>query len=112
MSIQRLFPENRILIPLALGAIASLIYWLVYILLLRILVPFMVESLDYLSAAGIATGAQGRALMTAIGAEYGLGGSIGAMVLTSTIIHSLMILPLYWLLSTIDRLARPRSVEI
>jgi rod shape-determining protein MreD len=110
--IQRLLPQNRILIPLALGAVASLVYWLVYISLLRILVPFMLTSLDYLSASGAASGTQGRSLINAIAGEYGFGGSVGAMVLASTIIHSLIILPLYWALSTIDRLVRPRSIEI
>jgi len=42
VSIQRLFPENRILVPLVLGAVASLVFWIVYLVLLRILVPFMI----------------------------------------------------------------------
>lgn len=112
VSIQRLFPENRILVPLALGAVASLVFWLVYLLLLRILVPFMVTSLDYLSIAGVASGSQARGLVDEVAGGYSFGGSVGNLVLRSTIVHSLLILPLYWALSAADRLLRPKSVEI
>jgi rod shape-determining protein MreD len=112
VSIQRLFPENRILVPLVLGAVASLVFWIVYLVLLRILVPFMITSLDYLSVAGVVSGSQARGLLGEITGGYGLGGSIGNLVLTSTIIHSVLILPLYWALSTADRVLRPKSVEI
>jgi len=110
--IQRLFPENRILVPLVLGAVASLVFWIVYLVLLRILVPFMITSLDYLSVAGVVSGSQARGLLGEITSGYSLGGSIGNLVLTSTIIHSVLILPLYWALSTVDRVLRPKSVEI
>ncbi len=112
VSIQRLFPENRILVPLALGAVASLVFWLVYLLLLRILVPFMITSLDYLSIAGVASGSQARGLVDEVAGGYRFGGSVGHLVLRSTIVHSLLILPLYWALSAADRLLRPKSVEI
>jgi len=112
ISIQRLFPENRILVPLVLGAVASLVFWIVYLVLLRILVPFMITSLDYLSVAGVVSGSQARGLLGEITSGYSLGGSIGNLVLTSTIIHSVLILPLYWALSTVDRVLRPKSVEI
>ena len=112
VTVQRLFPENRLLVPLALGVAASLVYWLVYLLLLRILVPFMITSLDYLSVAGLANSSQARGLMDEIAGNYGLGGSIGTLILRSTIIHGLLIPPLYWALSWADRIIRPKSVEI
>ena len=112
VSIQRLFPENRILVPLALGAVASLVFWLVYLLLLRILVPFMITSLDYLSIAGVASGSQARGLVDEVAGGYSFGGSVGNLVMRSTVVHSLLILPLYWALSAADRLLRPKSVEI
>ena len=112
VSIQRLFPENRILVPLALGAVASLVFWLVYLLLLRILVPFMITSLDYLSIAGVASGSQARGLVDEVAGGYSFGGSVGNLVMRSTIVHSLLILPLYWVLSAADKLLRPKSVEI
>jgi len=112
ISIQRLFPENRILVPLVLGAVASLVFWIVYLVLLRILVPFMITSLDYLSVAGVVSGSQARGLLGEITSGYSLGGSIVNLGVTSTISHSVLILPLYWALSAADRLLHPKSVEI
>ncbi len=112
VTIQRLFPENRVLVPAALGALASLVFWFVYILLLRILVPFMITSLDYLSVAVVASGAQTRELVGDIARNYGLDGSIGLMILRSTILHGLLMVPLYWAVAAVDRLVRPKPVEI
>ena len=111
-NIQRLFPENRVLVPAALGALASLVFWFAYILLLRILVPFMISSMDYLSIVAVANGSQARDLMGEIAQSYGLGGSIGNLVFRSTILHGLLTVPLFWGLAALDRLVRPKPVEI
>lgn len=109
---KRFLPENRIIVPAILGAIASLVFWMVYILLVRILVPVMINSLDFLSVARLADSARARLLMNDITGGYGLGGVTGSLVLRSTLVHSVLIVPVYWALSTVDRLFKPRGVEI
>lgn len=110
--VQGRLPDNRILVPAAFGALASLVFWFVYILLLRILVPFMIDSLDFLSIAGLAGSSRAQGLIGDVARNYGLGGAIGNMVLRSAIIHSLLMVPIYLAFSALDRLARPKSVEL
>ncbi len=43
---KQLLPPNQILMPALLGGVASLVFWFVYIILLRVLVPVMIDSLD------------------------------------------------------------------
>jgi rod shape-determining protein MreD len=105
-------PENRFLVPAVLGAIASLVFWFVYILLLRILVPFMIDSLDFLSIAGLAGSSRAQGLIGQVAQNYGLGGTIGNLVLRSTIIHSLLMVPIFMALAALDKLSGPKSVEL
>ncbi|MGB3713081.1 MAG: rod shape-determining protein MreD [Candidatus Promineifilaceae bacterium] len=109
---QRRLPENRILVPAALGALASLVFWFVYILLLRILVPFMIDSLDFLSIAGLAGSSRAQGLIGQVAQNYGLGGSMGNLVLRSTIVHSLLMVPIYLALSALGKLTGPKRVEL
>jgi rod shape-determining protein MreD len=109
---KRLVPQQHFLIPAALGALASLVFWFVYILLLRILVPFMIDSLDFLSIAGLTNTPGAQGLIGQVARNYGLTGSMGNLVLRSTILHSLLMIPIYWAVTTLDKLIRPKSVEI
>jgi rod shape-determining protein MreD len=110
--VQRRLPKNRILVPAALGALATLVFWFVYILLLRILVPFMINSLDFLSIAGLAGSSRAQGVIGEVARNYGLGGSMGNLVLRSTIIHGLLMVPIYLALSALDKLTGPKTVEL
>lgn len=109
---KQLLPPNQILMPALLGGVASLVFWFVYIILLRVLVPVMIDSLDFLSVSGLVEGARGQDLISDVASNYGLGGSVGNLVLRSTLLHSLLMVPTYWALRTLNRLFTPRGVEI
>jgi rod shape-determining protein MreD len=109
---QRRLPDNRFLVPVALGALSSLVFWFVYLLLLRILVPFMIDSLDFLSIAGLEGSSRAQGLIGQVAQNYGLGGSVGNLVLRSTIVHSLLMVPIYLAFSALDKLSGPKSVEL
>jgi rod shape-determining protein MreD len=110
--VQRRLPKNQFFVPAALGALATLVFWFVYILLLRILVPFMIDSLDFLSISGLAGSSQAQGVISEVARNYGLGGSMGILVLRSTILHGLLIVPIYLALSALQKYTGPRSVEI
>ncbi|MCA9917157.1 MAG: rod shape-determining protein MreD [Anaerolineales bacterium] len=75
------FPTSRVLMPLALAALATVISFLVNIVLLLLF--------------GIIDNLQSISLLP-----------------TAILINVLAILPIYWLLYIIDRIVRPRRVQI
>ena len=79
--LRRFLPENRFIVPALLGASATLVFWIVYILLLRILVPIMVDSLQFLSVSGLAGNPRAQGLISDIASGYGLGGTTGNLIL-------------------------------
>jgi rod shape-determining protein MreD len=77
----RSLPSSRFVMPVVLAAMASLIYLLLYLLLLR------------LTGYPVVWAVAGRLPLVAV-------------------LNSLLVLPVYWLLYTLDRNLRRRKVEI
>ena len=109
--IQRHLPENRLLLPAVLGAVATLVFWLVYLLLLRIIIPLTINELQFLGISSMADNARVPDLLGDIASGYALGGPVLAYVLTTALLHAFLILPVYWGFYGLDRLFGPRRVE-
>ncbi len=109
--IKRNFPESRVLLPIILGFTATFVYWFVYLLMLRIVVPFIMGDpalgIDHLlqgtSAPGLSADITSLYTINQTTIGYGLLLAFG---------HSLLVLPVYWIIYTIERLLNPRRVEI
>jgi rod shape-determining protein MreD len=110
--IYRSFPDSRILMPAILGAVGTLFFWFVYLLLLRIIMPLLVNGLDFLGLAQIAGSTRAPGLLDSISRGYGLNGSILQLVLQTALVHAFLMLPLFGAFQLIGRLRNPRRVEV
>lgn len=110
--IQRSFPESRIILPVVLGAATTVVFWFVYLLLLRIFIPILIDSRATLGIIDLADHQQYRGIVTAIANAYGLNRSTLSFILPMALIHSILILPIYWGFYGIERTIVPRKVEI
>lgn len=109
--IQRNFPESRVLLPILLSFLASFIYWSVYLLILRLVVPIIIGAPELgLNLLLQAPGTPG--LAADITQQYNLNQATFGYGLLQSLGHALLVLPVYWIIYTIERLIRPRRVEI
>lgn len=110
--VQRNFPESRVILPVLLAALGTLVFWLVYLLLLRIIVPLVVGNLAFLGVEALTGGARAPGLLREIGRYYGLNSRTLQLIVSMSVIHGLLILPIYWTVYTVSRAITPRRVEI
>ena len=110
--IQRHFPESRMLMPVVLGVIATLVFWFVDLLLLRIVMPLTIGGYEFLDISNIANNTRIPDLLGDIASGYSPVGPILTYILTTALIHGLLILPIYWGYYNLERLFSPKRVEI
>jgi hypothetical protein len=75
------FPSNRFFLPMTQAAVATFIFLLLHILMLRVM-----------------------------GFEVGLDSAV--VLLPLVLLHSVLILPVYWLLNSLINIVRPRRVQL
>jgi len=110
--IQRSFPESRIILPIVLGAVTTVIFWAIYLLLLRIVMPLFLSNQTSLGITDLIDNPQVRNLISIIVSAYGLNRSTLAFIVPMALLHSLLILPIYWAFYAIERTISPAQVEI
>jgi rod shape-determining protein MreD len=110
--IQRSFPESRVLLPVALAAVTTGVFWFVNVLVLRLVMPMMIRQAAALGILDLARGIQAPGLLGEIGANYGLSGPTLQLIAGSAAVHCLLILPVYWAFRYVDGFIRPRRVEV
>lgn len=110
--IQNNLPKNRTIIPMLLTMLGTLVYWFVYLMILRIVTPFMIRNMAFLGIEGLDRGAVAPGLIRDISNGYGLTAPIIQYVLTLVVIHGLLGLFFYYGFVALERLVRPRRVEI
>ena len=110
--LQRRLPANRIFIPALLAALATIIFWFVYLLLLRIIVPLTIENLQFLGISALANSINSQDLIDDIAGRFSPSGSVLSFILGTTLLNAFLIVPVYWGLYALDRMFRPRRVEI
>ncbi|HUS95049.1 MAG TPA: rod shape-determining protein MreD [Patescibacteria group bacterium] len=110
--LQHHLPEYRVVIPVILTVIGTLVFWLVYLILLRIIMPIMIEQIQFLGISQLVSGTRATDLMADITQGYAFRGSLLSHVLTTAFLHSLLVLPLYWGLSKLEQMFRPKQVDL
>lgn len=110
--IQRHFPESRILMPVVLGVIATLVFWFVYLFLLRIVMPLTIGGYEFLNISNMSNNTRIPDLLGDIANGYSPSGPILTYILNTALIHGLLILPIYWGFYNLERLHSPKRVEI
>jgi rod shape-determining protein MreD len=109
--IKRNFPESRVLLPIILSFTATLVYWFVYLLILRIVVPFIVGD-PALGIDQLLRGTSVPGLSADITSFYTINQTTFGYGLLLAFGHGLLVLPIYWIIYTVERLLTPRQVEI
>ena len=110
--LQRNLPTYRVVIPVILTVIGTLVFWLVYLILLRIIIPITVEQFQFLGISELASSARAADLIADIAQGYSFRGSLLRYILLTALVHSLFVLPLYWGLSMVEQMFRPKQVEL
>ena len=109
--IKGVLPENRIVVPALGAALATLVFWLIYSTLLRLLMPLLVNSLPFLGLTDLDQGVRAPGLIASIAAGYGLNRDFLALMLQTAIAHALLVLPIYWGLNSLERLTRRGQLQ-
>jgi rod shape-determining protein MreD len=110
--IQNNLPQNRTIIPMLLTMLGTIVYWFIYLMILRIVTPLMIRNMDFLGIEDLDRGAIAPGLIRDISSGYGLTTPVIRYVLTLVVIHGLLGLLFYYGFSTLERLLKPRRVEI
>jgi rod shape-determining protein MreD len=110
--LQRNLPAYRVVIPVILTVIGTLFFWLVYLFLLRIIIPITVDQIQFLGISELASSTRATNLMDDIVHGYAFRGPIVRYILLTALLHSLLVLPLYWGLSMVEQMFRPKQVEL
>jgi rod shape-determining protein MreD len=109
--IKRNFPESRVILPIILSFLASLIFWFVYLLVLRLFVPLIVGD-TALGIDVIITSRRAPGVSADINQYYNMNQATFDYGLLLAFGHGLLVLPIYWLIYSAERLLVPRRVEI
>lgn len=110
--IQRNFPESRVLLPIMLGFLATLVFWFVSLFVLRVAVPFIIGE-PGLGIDLLLQGTRQPGLAADITQQYNINQTTFGYGLLLAFGHSLLVLPVYWTIYIIERLLTPRRrVEI
>jgi rod shape-determining protein MreD len=109
--IQQNFPESRVLLPIILSFLASVVFWFVYLLILRIFVPF-IESDPALGLDALLESSRAPGLSADITQQYNINQTTFGYGLLLAFGHGLLVLPIYWIIYNVERLLLPRRVEI
>ena len=110
--VQRSFPESRIIMPVVLVALATLVFWFIYLLFLRLLIPIVLNSNEFLGVLELSENPRIRGLVSVISSAYGLNRNTLSLILRMALIHSILIIPFYWAFYAVEKSISPRQVEI
>ncbi len=110
--LQRNLPAYRVIIPVVLTVIGTLVFWIVYLILLRIIIPITIDQIQFLGISELVSSTRAHNLMDDIVQGYALRGPMLRYILLTALLHSLLVLPLYWVLSMVEQMFRPKQVEL
>ena len=110
--VQRNLPEYRVVISVMLTMIGTIVFWFVYLLLLRIIIPFSVNQIQFLGISDLVQSTQATDLMDNIAQGYSFRRPLLQYILVTALLHSILVLPFYWGLSMLQQMFRPKQVEL
>lgn len=109
--LQRHLPKNQTLVPALLTALATIIFWMIYLLSLRLMMPTLIGGQHFLGITELRAGGARNSVLNDIGRGYGLAAPVLRLMVQSAIIHGLLVIPFYWAVNRVQRLYL-RRVEI
>lgn len=109
---QRHLPRNQTIIPALLMVLATVIFWIFYLLLLRVIMPFIIGSQDFLGIADLRVGGGRNSVLSDIGSGYSMNAPLLRLIVRTAAIHGLLMIPLYWLINVLQRAYGRRRVEL
>lgn len=110
--IRGVLPESRIVVPAVGAALATLVFWLIYSTLLRLLMPLLIDNMPFLGLADLARGVRAPGLIGSVAAGYGLNRNVLALMLQTALVHALLVLPIYWAIYSLERLTRRGQLQV
>jgi len=110
--LQRHLPKNQTLVPALLTALATILFWFVSLLILRLLMPTVIGGQDFLGITELRAGGARNSVLNDIASGYGLSAAMLRLIVKLAIIHALLVIPFYWLISTVQSVYGRRRVEI
>lgn len=110
--LQRHLPKNQILTPALLTALATIVFWFIYLLLLRLIMPSVVGGQELLGIADLRAGSGRNTVLNDIGRGYGLSPLMLRLIIQSAAINALLVIPFYWTVNTLQRVYSRQRVEI
>lgn len=110
--LQHHLPKNQTLVPALLMALATIIFWLIYLLALRLTIPAIIGGQELLGITELRAGGARNSVLNDIGQGYGLAAPVLRLIVRSAIMYALLMLPVYWVINTVLRLNERRRVEI
>ena len=110
--LQRHLPKGRILIPALLAALATVTFWLIYLLLLRLIMPLIIGGQPFLGIADLRPSGGRGTVLNDIEHGFGLTAPMLRFIVQSALINALLVVPLYWVISTVQRAYSRQRVEI
>ena len=110
--IQRSFPESRIIMPVVLAALATFVFWFIYLLFLRLLIPIVLNSNEFLGVLELSENPRIRSLISIISSAYSLNRNTLSLMFQMALVHGILIVPFYWAFFAIEKSISPRGVEI
>jgi rod shape-determining protein MreD len=110
--LQRYLPRNQTFVPALLMALATVLFWFIYLLLLRLIMPGIIGGQEFLGVGELRAGTARNSVLSDISRGYALTAPVLRLIVQSAVIHALLMVPLYWLITTVDRLYGRRRVEI
>lgn len=110
--LQRHLPKNQTIIPALLTVLATIIFWIIYLLLLRIIMPFIIGGQDFLGITELRVGSGRNSVLDDIGSGYGLTAPLLRLIVKTAVVHGLLVIPLYWVINTLQRIYSRQRVEI
>ena len=110
--LQRYLPKNQTLVPALLMALATFIFWIVYLLLLRLIMPAIIGGQQFLGISELRAGGVRNSVLDDIGRGYSLAAPVLRFIVQTAILNALLVIPLYWAINTVQRLYGRRRVEI
>lgn len=110
--VQRSFPSNRTIMPVLLTILGTLVFWFLYLFLLRIVIPLMARNMGFLGIDDLARGTNAPGIMSDIASRFNLSGPIVEYVIITALVHGILGLVFYWGFYTFEKILRPKKVEL
>ena len=110
--LHRHLPKNQTFVPALLMALATFLFWIIYLLILRLIMPAIIGGQEFLGIMELRVGGARNSVLSAIGRGYGLATPVLRLIVQSALFNGILVIPILWTINALQRLASRRRVEI